>query len=78
MRRRGVARGSGIDHGDPAPSPAQHEGRAEAGRSAADHHDVVDLCLGVVHRGLILRVTRGFGKAAPTVDRAVRPREEAA
>ena len=45
VRSRCVARHSGIDDGDPSPGPAQHQSRTQAGRSAADHHHVVDLRL---------------------------------
>ena len=41
VRRGGVAWRSGVDHGDPAPRPAQHESRAQAGGPAADHHHVI-------------------------------------
>ena len=41
VRRGSVARRAGIDHGDPAPRPAQHERRTQAGRTAADHHHVI-------------------------------------
>ena len=36
VRRRGVSRRAGVDDGDPAPRPAEHERRAQAGRAAAD------------------------------------------
>jgi hypothetical protein len=45
VRGRCVARGAGVDDGDASARPAEHERRAEAGRTAADHHDVVGRCL---------------------------------
>ena len=36
-----VARRPGIDHRDPASCPAEHESRAQTGRTAADHHHVI-------------------------------------
>ncbi len=45
VSRGSVAGRSGIDHGDPAPGSAQYEGRTQAGRSAADHHHVMNLSL---------------------------------
>ena len=36
-----VARRPGIDHRDPASCPAEHEGRAQTGRTAADHRHVI-------------------------------------
>ena len=38
-----VARRAGVDDGDPAPRPAEHERRAQPGGAAADHHHVVGL-----------------------------------
>jgi hypothetical protein len=47
-----VARHSSIDDGDAAPRSSQYESRAQAGCSAADHHNVVGLRLhhGHLHR----------------------------
>ena len=36
-----VAWPAGIDHDHRAPGPEQHQGRAQAGGAATDHHDVV-------------------------------------
>ena len=37
---RGVAWRAGVDHGDPASRPSEHQGGAQAGGSAADDHHV--------------------------------------
>ena len=39
---RGISWRPGVDHRDPAPRPAEHEGCTQPGRSAADHHHVVE------------------------------------
>ena len=41
MRGGRVARRPGIDHRDPAARPSEHEGRTQAGSTAADHHYVI-------------------------------------
>jgi hypothetical protein len=42
---RSVAWFAGVDHGDPAPRPAEHERRTQAGSAAADHHHVIAGCV---------------------------------
>jgi hypothetical protein len=43
VRGRRVAGHAGVHHGHRTPGPCQHHGRAQAGRAATDHHDVVVL-----------------------------------
>lgn len=45
MSRGSVAWRSSVDHDNPASRPAQYESRIQAGRSAADHHYVIDAFL---------------------------------
>ncbi len=48
LRSGGVTRRPRVDDGDAAPRPAEHERRTQSGSTAADHHDVIALC---VHAG---------------------------
>lgn len=41
MRRWRIARLAGVDHGDPAPGPAQYQRGAQTSRSATDHNYVI-------------------------------------
>jgi hypothetical protein len=43
VRGRRVTGPAGIHHDHRAPGPDQHQGRAQAGRAATNHHDVIVL-----------------------------------